>query len=158
MYEKTVTLRPDSPNFPLDPVWIMRFAAGSLLFTGIPSAITSAVLVIVLSGSDTPIVLPVTLYADGTASASIENGVTVTAGQGDYYVYGFIGLRIYGLGAGKINVTQAPTLAASGTLTPVGNQLPIFDASTNLYHLLTATQNELGEVTIAVAQEGVPSV
>lgn len=154
MYEKTITLRPTQPNMPLDPVWIMRYAAGKMLFSAMPADVTSAVLVLMMSGAVTPVVLAVDLTDPDVPEIILENGVSATVGQGDYYIYGFVGLRIYGLGKGQFNVISAPTLSAGGAVTAVGNSLPVYNPTTGLYHVLTATANELGEVTIDVAQEG----
>jgi hypothetical protein len=148
MYAKQIALDPAQPNIPLDPLWSMRYSAGTLTFTGIPSAMTSAVLVLVPFGAAVPFVLPIDMTTS-THSITIENGALSAVGQGVYYVYGFDSAsRIYGLGYGTLNITDAPTLAAQTGVTPIGNQVAIYNQATNSYYLITAVINDDGDATV----------
>ena len=148
MYAKAITLDPASPNIPLSPLWSMRYSAGYITFTGIPDAMTSAVLVLVPKDATVPYVLAIDM-ATATHKITIENGALAAVGQGEYYVYGFdSSARIYGLGAGLLNITEAPTLAAGAGVTPVGNQVAIYNAATNSYYLITAVINDDGDATV----------
>jgi len=148
MYAKQITIDPAKPNIPLDPIWSMRYSAGYLTFTGIPDTMTSAVLVLVPLGATVPFVLPIDM-ATSTHKITIENGALAAVGQGDYYVYGFdASSRIYGLGTGKLNISAAPTLEAGAGVTPVGNQVSIYNQSTNSYYLITAVINDDGDATV----------
>ena len=148
MYGKTILIKADRPNVPLDPVWGMQYSAGHMLFSGIPDAMVSAVLVMVLTDAETPFVLQI----DKTKSSPeivIENGAMTAVGEGDYYVYGFdSALRIYGLGQGKLHITDAPTLVAIAGVTPVGNQVAIYSEETDSYYRITAEINEDGSPTV----------
>lgn len=150
MYNKTITLDPDRPDRPLDPLRAMRHSAGRLLFADLPADLTAAAFVVSRTG-ETPVVLAIDTES---AELLIENGVNAVAGAGEYYVYGFENLRIFGLGYGTYTVVEAPTLAAAAGVTPVGNSVPILNPDTGLYHTLTATANELGQIVIDIAQEG----
>ena len=152
MYNLNVTLRPDAPQYPLAPAWMMRYSTGKMTLENLPEDMTSAVLVLAMTGAS-PVVIAANVEEDPPA-ITIPNGATQTAGTGYYYVYGFIGTAIYGLGRGTVNITAAPTLEAIEGATPVGNVAPIFNPTTGLYHMLTATANEYGEVTLTLAQEG----
>ena len=154
MYAKEITLRPDKPNIPLPPIWSMRYCAGQMTFSGMPSAMTSAALVLVLAGAATPLVLAIDITA-GTPEILIENGALTAVGQGDYYVYGFdSAARIYGLGKGLITIEDAPTLEAGAGVTPVGNVLPVYAPATGEYYLLTAELNDDGDPVVKLtAQE-----
>ena len=147
MYAKEITLDPSQPNIPLDPIWSMRYSAGHMVFVGIPEVMVSAVLVLVPCQAETPFVLPISM---GTRpSITVENGALTAVGQGDYYVYGLdSAARIYGLGHGKLHITDAPTLVAMAGVTPVGNQVAIYSEDTDSYYLLTAEINEDGSPTV----------
>lgn len=154
MYDKQIILAPDKPNLPLSPVWSMRYSAGRMTFTGMPAAMTSAVLVLVLAGAATPLVLSIALDA-APPEIIIEAGAMTAVGQGDYYVYGFDATaRPFGLGKGLITIESAPTLEAISGVTPVGNVLPVFAPATGDYYLLTAELNADGEPVVKLtAQE-----
>lgn len=154
MYDKEIILAPDKPNLPLAPVWSMRYSAGRMTFTGMPAAMTSAVLVLVLAGAATPLVLAIDLDA-ATPEILIENGALTAVGQGDYYVYAFdSSARIFGLGKGLITIEDAPTLEAGAGVTPVGNVVPVYAPATGEYYLLTAELNADGEPVVKLtAQE-----
>ena len=47
MYNKTITLDPDRPDRPLDPLRAMRHSAGRLLFADLPADLTAAAFVVV---------------------------------------------------------------------------------------------------------------
>lgn len=148
MYEKTITIDAARPNIPLDPVWGMRYSAGHMLFHGIPQAMRSAVLVLVLADAETPFVLQIDMQK-ATPEITIENGALTAVGQGDYYVYGFdSALRIFGLGQGKITITDAPTLSAGGGVTPIGNRVAVSDPDTGKHYWLTAEINDDGDATV----------
>ena len=148
MFEKTIQLNPAEPNKPLDPIWSMRDSAGHMVFVGIPEVMVSAVLMLVPCQAETPFVLPISM---GTRpSITVENGALTAVGQGDYYVYGFdSAMRIYGLGHGKLHITDAPTLVAMAGVTPVGNhRVAIYSEETDSYYLITAEINEDGSPTV----------
>ena len=148
MYAKEITLDPSQPNIPLTPLWSMRYSAGYLTFSGIPPDMVSAVLVLVPYGAETPFVLEIG-NIDNTPAITVENGALTAVGEGDYYVYGFDSAgRIYGLGHGKLHITDAPTLGAIAGATPVGNQVAIYSKETDSYYLITAEINEDGTPTV----------
>ena len=148
MYAKEITLDPSQPNIPLTPLWAMRYSAGYLTFSGMPAGMASAVLVLVPYGAETPFVLEIA-NIDNTPSITVENGALTAVGEGDYYVYGFdSAARIYGLGHGKLHITDAPTLVAMAGVTPVGNQVAIYSEETDSYYLITAEINEDGSPTV----------
>lgn len=148
MYAKEITLDPSQPNIPLTPLWAMRYSAGYLTFSGIPADMVSAVLVLVPYGAETPFVLEIG-NIDSTPAITIENGALTAVGEGDYYVYGFDSAsRIYGLGHGKLHITDAPTLGAIAGATPVGNQVAVYSEETDSYYLITAEINEDGSPTV----------
>lgn len=148
MYAKEITLAPDKPNIPLPPIWSMRYSAGQMSFAGLPAAMTSAVLVLVLSGAATPLVLAIDVTA-ATPGILIENGALTAVGQGSYYVYGFdASARIFGLGKGLITIEDAPTLEAGAGVTPVGNVLPVYAPATGTYYTLTAELNDDGDPVV----------
>ena len=148
MYAKEITLEPSQPNMPLTPLWAMRYSAGYLTFSGIPDAMVSAVLVMVLTDAETPFVLQIDM-TKSSPEIVIENGAFTVVGEGDYYVYGLdSAARIYGLGHGKLHITEAPTLVAIAGVTPVGNQVAIYSEETDSYYLITAEINEDGSPTV----------
>lgn len=148
MYAKEITLDPSQPNIPLTPLWSMRYSAGYLTFSGIPPDMVSAVLVLVPYGAETPFVLEIGNIGN-TPAITVENGALTAVGEGDYYVYGFDSAgRIYGLGHGKLHITDAPTLGAIAGATPVGNQVAIYSEETDSYYLITAEINEDGSPTV----------
>ena len=148
MYAKEITLDPSQPNIPLTPLWSMRYSAGYLTFSGIPPDMVSAVLVLMPYGAETPFVLEIG-NIDSTPAITVENGALTAVGEGDYYVYGFdSAARIYGLGHGKLHITDAPTLGAIAGATPVGNQVAIYSKETDSYYLITAEINEDGSPTV----------
>ena len=148
MYAKEITLDPSQPNIPLTPLWTMRYSAGYLTFSGMPTGMVSAVLVLVPYGAETPFVLEIG-NIDNTPSITVENGAFAAVGEGDYYVYGFdSAARIYGLGHGKLQITDAPILGAISGVTPVGNQVAIYSEETDSYYLITAEINEDGTPTV----------
>ena len=148
MYAKEITLDPSQPNIPLTPLWAMRYSAGHLTFSGMPTGMASAVLVLVPYGAETPFVLEIGNIGN-TPAITVENGALTAVGEGDYYVYGFdSAARIYGLGHGKLNITDAPTLEAVSGVTPVGNQVAIYSEDTDSYYLITAEINEDGSPTV----------
>ena len=148
MYAKEITLDPSQPNIPLTPLWSMRYSAGYLTFSGIPADMVSAVLVLVPYGAETPFVLEIG-NSGNTPAITVENGALTAVGEGDYYVYGFdSAARIYGLGHGKLYITDAPTLGAIAGATPVGNQVAIYSEETDSYYLITAEINEDGSPTV----------
>lgn len=157
MYNKIIKLLPDQLNLPLSPINVMRYSSGKLLFDNFSPDFTAGVMVIRF-GTDDPIVIALDVDVDRTCEftiANIENGVHATVGQGNYWIYGFVGTRCYGLGAGTYTVLDAPTLSATGTVTSVGNTTYVYNPTDGLYYLLTATTNSDGDVTIEVADEGV---
>jgi len=108
----------------------------------------SAVLVLVPYGAETPFVLEIGNIGN-TPAITVENGALTAVGEGDYYVYGFdSAARIYGLGHGKLHITDAPTLGAIAGATPVGNQVAIYSEETDSYYLITAEINEDGSPTV----------
>ena len=148
MSAKKITLDPSQPNIPLTPLWSMRYSAGYLTFSGIPPDMVSAVLVLVPYGAETPFVLEIGNIGN-TPAITVENGALTAVGEGDYYVYGFdSAARIYGLGHGKLHITDAPTLGAIAGVTPVGNQVAIYSKETDSYYLITAEINEDGSPTV----------
>ena len=148
MYAKEITLDPSQPNIPLTPLWSMRYSAGYLTFSGIPPDMVSAVLVLMPYGAETPFVLEIGNIGN-TPAITVENGALTAVGEGDYYVYGFdSAARIYGLGHGKLHITDAPTLGAIAGATPVGNQVAIYSEETDSYYLITAEINEDGTPTV----------
>lgn len=151
MYAKEITLDPSQPNIPLTPLWSMRYSAGHLTFSGMPAGMASAVLVLVPYGAKTPFVLEIGNVGNvgNTPSITVENGAFTAVGEGDYYVYGFdSAARIYGLGHGKLHITDAPTLGAIAGVTPVGNKVAIYSEETDSYYLITAEINEDGTPTV----------
>lgn len=148
MYAKEITLDPSQPNIPLTPLWAMRYSAGYLTFSGMPAGMVSAVLVLVPYGAETPFVLEIGNIGN-TPAITVENGALTAVGQGDYYVYGFdSALRIFGLGQGKITITDAPTLSAGGGVTPIGNRVAVSDPDTGKHYWLTAEINDDGDATV----------
>jgi hypothetical protein len=126
----------------------MRYSAWYLTFSGMPAGMVSAVLVLVPYGAETPFVLEIGNIGN-TPAITIENGALTAVGEGDYYVYGFDSAsRIYGLGHGKLHITDAPTLGAIAGATPVGNQVAIYSEETDSYYLITAEINEDGSPTV----------
>jgi len=149
MYAKEITLDPSQPNIPLTPLWSMRYSAGHLTFSGMPAGMASAVLVLVPYDAETPFVLQIDM-TKSSPEIVIENGALTAVGEGDYYVYGFdSAARIYGLGHGKLHITDAPTLVAMAGVTPVGNhRVAIYSEETDSYYLITAEINEDGSPTV----------
>ena len=126
----------------------MRYSAGYLTFSGLPAGMVSAVLVLMPYGAETPFVLEIGNIGN-TPAITVENGALTAVGEGDYYVYGFdAAARIYGLGHGKLHITDAPTLGAIAGATPVGNQVAIYSEETDSYYLITAEINEDGSPTV----------
>jgi hypothetical protein len=113
-----------------------------------PAGMVSAVLVLVPYGAETPFVLEIG-NIDSTPAITVENGALIAVGEGDYYVYGLdSAARIYGLGHGKLHITDAPTLVAMAGVTPVGNQVAIYSEETDSYYRITAEINEDGSATV----------
>ena len=149
MYGKTLTLDPTRLDRPGDPIEVYVNSAGMLTLIGIPSAMTSAVFVIVPATGD-PIVLAVD---PSTPALLIENGAHTAVGVGNWYVYGLLENRLFGLGSGIYNIMAAPTLAALGTVTQLTNNA-VVPGDDGLYYRFTATRNELGQVTFDLSQTG----
>lgn len=70
MYRKTITIDPDQPNFPLDPVWTGVNSNALFIISGVPAGFTAQLYL-------TKVGATVAVYFDAAVSASGEVSVFV---------------------------------------------------------------------------------
>ncbi len=163
MYRNVIQLRPDKPNFPLSPVWVGDASAAVFLFPGLHSGITAISLLItpVESGAVEEVAGTVedgvgTVYCAGwvfpdTGITKYEVALTASAPDGTDDL-------VFWAGTGILTVLPA-SLEGINPVKPIIPQNSYArDPETGLYHLITAELNELGEITLSVATEGIENV
>ena len=166
MYAKTITLRPDAPNFPLDPVWVGQGSCAKIILAAVPAAATSVKAVI----------YPV----DGSPALSYEGALNETSGLWEVYIpawnFPTAGATTYEINVYTASTTEGETLtwwAGAGILTvkaantaddiPTASYIPDgkywWDPIQKLYFKLTLVKDpDTNRMTIDVGQEGVSHV
>lgn len=155
MYRNKITLKPDTPNFPLKPVWVGTSSGALFLFDGIPEAAESVRLYITKAGAAEPVYFEGSFdEATGQWTAYAGGGNFQAAGQGSYEVE-FVteGPQYYWCGRGLLTVTAASGGGSGGTGT-LADQY-VRDPITGLYYKVVIATNELGQKLLDIDQEGV---
>lgn len=162
MYEKIITLRPDKPNYPLDPVWVGQGSAGKIILAAVPSAVTAVKAVIVPVG--------------GSVAEAHAGALNATTGLWEIYIAGWsfpaIGATTYEIvltvgtetpvsywaGKGILTVWAASTVADIPNAPLVPHDTYVYNVTTGLYHLVTGEINDLGQPVLNTSTEGVAVV
>ncbi len=153
MYRKIITLKPDQPNLPLDPLLVGQNSSVLLLLRGVPAG-CAARLYLTKPGAAAAVYFDASAEADEVA-VFVPGANFPTPGAGKYEVIITDGGgRNFWVGGGAVTVLEA----SSGSVNPgYGTALETYvrNPQTRLWHKVQAEVNEYGEVTTTVAQEGV---
>jgi len=155
MYRKTITLQPDKPNLPLDPIWPGVNGSALLVFSGVPSGFTAR-LYLTKVGAEIAVYFDAEENSGGEVAVYVPGANFPAAGAGKYEVVitETATGRNFWCGAGAVTVLAA----SSGSVNPgYGTALETYirNPTTGLWHKVTAEINEFGEVTTTVEQTGV---
>lgn len=155
MYKKRITLRPDRPNLPLDPIWPGRNSSALLVLAGVSSGFTAR-LYLTKVGADVAVYFDAQRNSHGDMCVYVPGANFPAPGAGRYEVIiteESTG-RNYWCGSGAVTVLAA----SSGSVNPgYGTALETYvrNPVTRLWHKVTAEINKYGEITTVVDQEGV---
>jgi hypothetical protein len=168
MYYRVITINAAQPNFPLSPVWVGDGSAAVFWFDNLPANITGISLLLTpVGGGDVEEVAGSVTGVPGSNMGTVYCAAWLfpDTGTTQYEVVLYAadpagGAEDVAYWAGKGVLT---VMAASMEgITPVKPIVPknsyARDPLTGLYHLITAEQNELGEIVLSVATEGVENV
>lgn len=157
MYRNKITLKPDTPNFPLKPVWVGVNSDALFVLDRVPAGCTARLYV-------TKINAAIAVYFDANISTTtgavyihVAGANFPAAGTGGKYEVLLLETTTghsYWAGAGLLNVLPA----SNGTVTAgYGNAMDTYvrDPATGLYYRVWAEINEDGDVTTHTDQEGV---
>lgn len=165
MYRNEITLSTGTPNFPLKPCWVGDGSAALFIFPDLQADITG--ISVLITGIDSGTVQTVagtidestgTVYCagwlfPGTGTTQYEVILyTADPAGGDDDIAYWAGKGILTIMAASMEGIE-PTHPA---IIPENSYAR--DPATGLYHLITATTNSLGEITLSVADQGVSNV
>ena len=150
-------------NFPLRTVWQGALSSAVCVVHGVPGDIESLGVVFgVAPTGDVPHDPPTyradaTEQADGTWRAYCSPFIFPTAGLA--LQYSLVGVDAQAnprwLGTGQLNVVECPADGSGDAPPIVPSDTYIRNPVTGLYHLLTATVDEDGNLTMNLADEGI---
>lgn len=150
-----IHLDPGRLNFPLRTIWQGELSSADLVLRGVPAGFEAVGVVFGVEGGEETFRAEAALAGD-TWRAYASPYVFPRAGLG--MQYSVVGTDAHGnarwLGTGQLNVVECP---AGGTPTPppiVPRDTYIRNPVTGLYHLLTATVDEDGNLTLDLSDEG----
>lgn len=156
MYRQTVTINPAAPNFPLKPVWIGVNSNALFLLLGVPSGFTAR-LYLTKVGASVAVFFDASVSDSGAVTVFVAGANFPAAGTGAKYEILLTETETghpYWCGEGLVTVKAA----SSGTVTAgFGNAMETYvrNPTTGKYHKVTASINEIGEVTSVTSQEGI---
>lgn len=149
-------------NFPLRTIWQGVLSSAVVVIHGMPADIEGAGIVFgVAPTGQTPHDPPVyravaTRQADGTWRAYVSPFTFPTVGLS--LEYSVVGADVHEnprwLGTGQLNVVECPANGSSDVPAVVPRDTYIRNPVTGLYHLLTATVDEDGNLTLDLSDEG----
>lgn len=149
-------------NFPLRTIWQGVLSSAVVVIHGMPADIEGAGIVFgVAPTGQTPHDPPVyravaTRQADGTWRAYVSPFTFPTVGLS--LEYSVVGADVHEnprwLGTGQLNVVACPANGSSDVPAIVPRDTYIRNPVTGLYHLLTATVDEDGNLTLDLSDEG----
>lgn len=161
MFENLITLRPDKPNFPLDPVWIGQGGDALFIVSEVPEDATECKICYKRTGDTAG------TYFDGDLNATtgdwhiyIPPAYTQIVGAGSYQVVAVVGTRNYWCGSGVATVQSS----CLGGLVPGADQTVVDqrvrDVSTGLWHRiqLIPDAEEASGFRLVWETEGTPYV
>ncbi|MDD2598372.1 MAG: hypothetical protein PHO37_03985 [Kiritimatiellae bacterium] len=167
MYKNTISLRPDKPNFPLTPIWVGMGSAALFRVSGLPKidGLTIRLILRPLISDDESIAIDGEVD-DGAGRIYAASWYFPTAGQTKYEIIFFIPPAnpgddpvAYWCGSGQLNIMEAATEAyLPGPPPIIPPETYVRNPLTGLYHLVTAIQNDYGDITLSVAEEGIHHV
>ena len=165
MYRREIKLRADLVNFPLEPVWVGQASAAVFRVTNIPAGISAVSILITTAADDAAQECAGSTVSLGEATVYCAPWIFAEVGTGNYQVVLSAAdpsgdeeeVKFYA-GTGLLTVMDAEL----GGIQPVAPVIPrnsyARNPITEKYHLITAEVNELGEITLSVAEEGVDNV
>lgn len=154
-----IHLNPDRLDLPLTPLYAGKLSSAVWIIDGVPDDIASLAVVIDRppdpSTGDTRD--PVSVAADANVRAYLSPFCFPDAS--DTLHYHVIATDAQDnprwLGSGSLAVLENPANGSSIAPEVIPRDTYIRNPVTGLYHLLTATVNELGEITSHVSEEGI---
>lgn len=167
MYNNKIFLMPDRPSFPLSPIWIGQGSAARFQFLNLPKIEGLTIRLILrpmLAGGESLAIDG--SVASGTGTIYCAGWYFPSPGQTKYEVIFFIPASdpasdpiAYWAGRGQLNVIAAATEAyIPGPPPAIPPETYVRNTVTGLYHLVSAAQNEYGDITLTVAEEGISNV
>jgi hypothetical protein len=156
MYYRTITLDPDKPDFPLEPVSLRQHSAAAFLIVGLPEGYKSAKLHITKPAASVPITVDISENESGEPYAYFNGSNFPAAGTGGKYEVTFVDAddRAFSAGEGtlQIQASTSPGASSGGVGSPAN--LYARNPVTGKYHALIVQTNELGEIAVSAAQTG----
>jgi hypothetical protein len=156
MYNKIITVTPDKPNFPLDPLWSGVGSDCLLDVAGIPSGFDALFIFTHAAPGSTPLAIACDALADETYKRFQISGLNLNAIE--QVVYEIVAYKVvdgattkFSCGRGYLNVTASDTTGTEPI--PAGSTVPInlvYNLTTHKLHRQYAETNELGEVTLTI--------
>jgi len=158
MYYKTITLTPDKPDWPLTPVGLRQHGAAVFALYELPIGTKSAKVHITKPGATVPISVDATKSeTSGTWYAYFGGANFPAAGTDGKYEVTFVDVdnRAFSAGEGTLQIyaSTSPGASSGGVGEPAN--LYARNPATGKYHALIVSANELGEIAVAAAQEGI---
>ena len=149
-------------NFPLRTIWQGVLSSAVVVIHGMPADIEGAGIVFGVAPTghtphDPPVYRAVaTRQADGTWRAYVSPFTFPTVGLS--LEYSVVGADVHEnprwLGTGQLNVAACPANGSADAPAVVPRDTYIRNPVTGLYHLLTATVDEDGNLTLDLSDEG----
>jgi len=167
VYKNEITLSSGTPNFPLKPCWVGKLSAAKFRFLNVPNVEGMTIRVVVGPMSDSGSAYTVDgTVANGIGSVYVGGWLFTMAYTTTYEVILFEPAEVegddpiaYWVGKGALCVMDATTAALTPEQPPIiPPETYVRSAATGLYYLVSAAENDLGEITLEVAEEGVEDV
>ncbi len=166
MYKNEIPLMPDKPNFPLKPVWVGQGSAAIFRFTGLPLVTGISIQLALIPLEDGEAGIYSGTIENGTGTVYVAGWAFPDAGQSTYEAVLIVAGEDVGdestgywCGRGSLNImaaTQSGVTPVPPVVIPADSYA--YSPITELYYKITAVVNELGEITLQVAKEGVSHV
>ena len=142
-------------NFPLRTIWQGELSSADLVLRGVPAGFEAVGVVFGVEGGEETFRAEAARDGD-TWRAYASPYVFPRAGLG--MEYSVVGTDAHGnarwLGTGQLNVVECPANGSSDVPPIVPRDTYIRNPVTGLYHLLTATVDEDGNLTLHLSDEG----
>lgn len=156
MYNKTLTVDPATPNFPLDPLWSGAGSDCLLDVYGIPTGYSALFIFTHAATGSTPLAVACESFTTETYRRFKISGLNLTTiEQVVYEIVAYIvtdGVTTkFSCGRGYLNIVDSDTTGTDPI--PAGSTVPInlvYNLTTGKLHRQYAEVNELGEVTLVV--------